>query len=90
MPGVPWLYSPPTAARVSEVDVVGNPYQLPTSRLPTATKLLSVANVHGLVVERFAVAPAWRLTPRQIGQRTNELLGTNSLQPLVLIQRPSP
>lgn len=85
--GVPWSQPPATPVTVREVDVVGSAYQQPPPRLPGGTRLLSSKIVKGgFLVDRFAVAPAWRLTPAGIAARAPTLLGPAGVVPAVLLQ----
>jgi mannosyltransferase len=89
MPGIPWEQSSQDVVSVSEVDVIGSPWQIPTNPLPAGTTLLSSKSVDGFLVDRFAVGPAWRLSPAAIGARAGSLLGPAPAGPAVLIQRRS-
>jgi mannosyltransferase len=87
--GVPWPHPSATPVTVGEVDVIGSLYQTPPSRLPAGARLLSSKTVKGgFLVDRFAVAPAWTLTPAEIGARAPALLGPAQPGPAVLVQRP--
>ena len=82
LPRVPWS-TPHTPITVSEVDVVGSPWQQPSG----AAKLIGSRTVDGYLVDRFAVSPAWTSTPRAIAARAASRLlpGSPSAAP-VLIQ----
>jgi uncharacterized membrane protein len=84
--GVAWAGPGVAPITVSEVDVVGNPFQATASPLPDGARLLGSATVEGYLVDRFAVAPAWHLTPAAIGIRAATLLGPAPPDPVVLIQ----
>jgi mannosyltransferase len=88
--GVPWPHQSQTPITVGEVDVVGGLYQTPPARLPAGARLLSSKTVRGgFLVDRFAVAPAWTLTPAELGARASALLGPAPPGPAVLVQSPS-
>jgi mannosyltransferase len=72
---------------VAEVDIVGAPWQTPNPRLPAGTRLIASRLVPGYLVERFALAPAWRATATAIGQRAAGLIALPAESPAVLIQR---
>jgi 4-amino-4-deoxy-L-arabinose transferase-like glycosyltransferase len=85
--GLPW--DPPSAApvNVSEVDVIGNTLQTLTRPLPPGVQLIAKKGVDNMLVERFAVHPAWYLSPAEIGDRARALLGPAPPQPTVVVQR---
>jgi hypothetical protein len=85
--GIPWGFPPPDPVTVSEVDVIGSTYQVPPARLPAGVRLLASRSVDGYLVDRFLVAPAWRLAPEAIGARAAGLLTPVTSAPAVLIQR---
>ncbi len=89
--GVPWPHPSQTPVTVGEVDVIGSAYQTSPAHLPAgATMLSSKAVKGGFLVDRFAVEPAWTLTPAGIGARAPALLGpAPTLSPAVLVQSPS-
>jgi mannosyltransferase len=87
LPGIPWqqLGGPPVT--VGEVDIVGSPFQTTPTRLPGGVTRMGRTTVGAFLVERFAVRPAWHLTPQAIGARAGQLLGPAPTGPAVLIQR---
>jgi mannosyltransferase len=64
MPRIPWSWnwqpvaSPPV--RIGELDVIGNAYQSPPSKLPTGVRLVANRDVNGIRVERFVLSPPWQ------------------------------
>lgn len=76
-----------TPVSVSELDIVGSPYQ--TLSVPPGAKLLSSRTVDGYRVVRVALAKPWQLSPQAIGQRAEQVLSPAPPLPSVLIQRPS-
>jgi mannosyltransferase len=89
MRGIPWQEPLGDVATVGEVDVVGNSWQTPSSRLPAGMRLISAKTVHGFLVARFAVQPAWRRSLAAIGARAGSLLAPAPAHPAVLLQRAS-
>jgi mannosyltransferase len=89
LPGIPWQQPGPGPVSVSEVDVVGSPWQATPSPLPAGTKLIGTRSVSGFLVARFSLSPAWQGSPSEIGRRATALLGPAPPLPAVLIQRPS-
>jgi uncharacterized membrane protein len=87
--GIPWGPARPEPVTVGEVDVVGNTYQSAPDRLPAGVRLVASRTVDGFLVDRFVVAPAWRLPPATIGARAAALLAPVTSGPAVLIQRPA-
>lgn len=87
--GVPWNPPPQKPVDVGEVDVVGDAWQAPSRPLPQGTRLLSSHAVDGFEVDRFAVTPAWRLTPAAVGSRASDLLGPAPPAAAVFVQRSS-
>jgi hypothetical protein len=85
--GLPW--DPPSAApvKVGEVDVIGNTWQTLARPLPSGVQLIAKKRVDNMLVDRFAVHPAWYLPPPEIGQRARALLGPAPAQPTVVVQR---
>ena len=77
------------APAVSEVDIVGNPAQTTPGKEPAAgVRLVARATVAGYLVERFALRPAWPVTPA-LSIRAAELLGpATPSQAAILVQRP--
>ena len=76
------------APAVSEVDIVGNPAQATPARLAAGVGLIARAAVAGYLVERFAVRPAWPVTPA-LRARAAELLGpATPSEAAILVQRP--
>jgi mannosyltransferase len=90
LPQTPWA-PPPRQAPVSitEVDVVGSSWQAVPRQLPRGIRLVGSRAVDGLLVERFAVRPSWRLSPSSIAARATSLLVPAPAAPGVLIQPPS-
>jgi mannosyltransferase len=88
LPGAPWLPNEQTrsAVAVREVDVVGGTWQTTPARLPAGVRLISRTPVDGLLVTRFALTPAWHLTPGEIAARAGGLLMPAAASPAVLIQ----
>ncbi len=89
LPGAPWGSTAQTPVTVSEVDVVGNPFQTPATTLPHGVRLLSSTSVKGYLVDRFALAPAWHSSPAAIGARAGSLLPPGTPDAAVLIQAPA-
>jgi 4-amino-4-deoxy-L-arabinose transferase-like glycosyltransferase len=85
--GIPWGPAGPEPVTVGEVDLIGNTYQTLPHPLPAGITLLGSRTVDGFLVDRFRVAPAWRLPPSTIGQRATMLFGPGA--PTVLIQQPT-
>jgi uncharacterized membrane protein len=83
---VPWTLSPQTVRSVGEVDIVANIYQPAPRSLPPGAKLLARRSVAGFVVDRFRVAPMWRLTPAGIAARAGELVPPAPPDRAVVIQ----
>lgn len=87
LPGVPW--SNPGGggpATLSEIDVVGHPWERLARPLPPGTRLLDSKTVDDFVVERFSVAPAWRVG--EVGSRAGALLNPVPAGSAVLVQSP--
>jgi uncharacterized membrane protein len=84
--GVPWAVSASQSLTVGEVDVVGDVWQTPAPALPAGTRLLSTRAVDDHLVARFAVSPAWRLTPGALAVRAGSLLGPAPPGSAVLFQ----
>jgi len=91
MRGTAWQQPLSDVATVGEVDVVGNSWQAPASRLPAGTRLISARTVDGFLVARFAVAPAWQRSLAAIGASAGSLLAPAPVpaHPAVLLQRAS-
>lgn len=87
--GVPWSGpgpSPePTAATVSELDLVGSD-TLALAHPPRGIRLIAAHVVAGHVVARFVLAHPWTLSPPEIAGRASRLLGPAPPAPAVLIQ----
>ena len=83
---MPWKQAAATPVTVPEVDVVGSLFQTPAAPLPPGVRLLSSTSVQGYLVDRFAVAPAWQLTPAAIGARAGSLVPPGTPGAAVLIQ----
>jgi uncharacterized membrane protein len=86
--GVPWT-EPAGPVGVSEVDVVGYPWQTPTNRLPANVRLIATRRVGGSLVARFSLVHEWRLTRTGIAAGASGLLGPSPAGPTVLVQRAS-
>lgn len=86
LPRAPWSLSPRTVRSVSEVDIVANIWQPAPRSLPPGTRLLASRSVAGFVVDRFRVAPTWRLTPAEIAARAGELVSPAPPDRAVVIQ----
>jgi hypothetical protein len=86
LPRVPWSGSPRTAVSIGEVDVVANIWQPSPRSLPPGTRLLARGSVAEFVVDRFRVAPDWRLTPAEIAARAGQLVSPAPPERAVVIQ----
>jgi hypothetical protein len=87
--GVPWGGGAgPGAVRVSEVAIVGSPFDTPPSQLPAGTSMLSRRVVDGYLVERVRLAQPQALTSAEIAARAGTLLGPAPPAPAVLVQHP--
>jgi hypothetical protein len=84
--GTKWEPPPEVPVTVGEVDVVGNAFQTAASPLPAGTRLLGSKTVHGILVDRFLVTPAWQLTPGAIAARAAALVGPAPPSSAVVIQ----
>jgi uncharacterized membrane protein len=84
--GVPWT-GPAGPVGVTEVDVVGYPWQTPADRLPAKVKLISTRRVGGSLVARFSLLREWRFTRDGIAVRVSGLLAPSPPGPTVLVQR---
>jgi uncharacterized membrane protein len=87
--GVPWT-QPPGQVSVSEVDVVGYPWQALGHGLGPRVRLIASKRVNDYLVDRFSLAGTWRLAPDEIATRAPELLGPWSQSASVLVQSPAP
>lgn len=87
--GVPWLSRSQNPVGVSEIDVVGNDWQLPAARLPPGMTLLASHRVDGFLVWRYVLARPRALTPAAIGALSPSLLTSPSTNPTVLLQHSS-
>jgi uncharacterized membrane protein len=89
LPGVPWAgpgpAPAPTAATVSEVDVIGSAGDQ-VSRRPRGPRLIATRSVDGYEVARFDLGPAQRLTVQQLGNQASHLMTPAQPDPTVLIQ----
>jgi len=85
LPGVP-LTDPAGPVDVSEVDVVGYPWQATPAPLPPHVKLIGTKRVDDSLVARFSIAGGWRLTPGQIANTGSGLLGPAPQGAAVLLQ----
>jgi mannosyltransferase len=74
---------------IDEIDVVGNTFQTTAKVLPAGTRRLSSQNVHGYLVQRFALSSPVQLTPAQIDARAEALVRPALPGPAVLLQRRS-
>lgn len=84
--GVPWGGGAgPGAVRVSEVAIVGSPFD--TQHSPVGASMISRRVVDGYLVERFRLAQPQALTSAEIAARAGTLLGPVPPQPAVLVQR---
>ena len=88
MRGIPWK-QPSAALSVGEVDVVGYLWQAVPDRLPSGVRLIASRRVNDYLVDRFAIAGDWRLTPVQIAIRAPTLLGPWSQASALLVQSPA-
>jgi hypothetical protein len=86
LPGTTWAPPPESPVTVGEVDVVGSAFQTLASPLPAGTQLVGTKTVHGILVDRFALRPAWHLAPGAIAARAATLLGPPSPSPAVVVQ----
>ena len=90
--GIPWsgaTQAPPVSTApvtVSEVDVVGNVFDTTPAALPAGARLVGRRRVDNYLVVRFALSPAWHLTPAEIAVRAGLLLGPQPAGPGILIQ----
>ena len=84
LPRVDWN-TPSSAVSVSEVDVIGSPWQQAVSSSRAA--LITSRVVDGNLVVRFRVRPRWTLTPAAIASRAPALLGPAPPGAAVLVQR---
>lgn len=87
MRGIPWR-QPSAAISVDEVDVVGYSWQAVPDRLPAGVRLIASRRVDDYLVDRFAIAGKWRLTPVQIAIRAPTLLGPWAQSSASLVQSP--
>jgi mannosyltransferase len=86
LPGTQWAPPPEAPVSIGEVDVVGNSFESQANPLPPGIRLIGSRAVNGILVDRFAVAPAWYLTPAQIAVRASALLGPAPPGPAVVLQ----
>jgi mannosyltransferase len=86
LPGTSWAPPPETPVSIGEVDVVANSFETEANRLPAGARLLVSKTVNGILVDRFALSPAWRLTPAQIAARADALVGPAPAGAAVVIQ----
>jgi hypothetical protein len=96
LPRIAWagpgekLNSSPALETVSELDIVGNPWQALAKPLPSGVKLIGSRAVDGYDVDRFSLSRPWHLSRAQIGRQAPALLGpTSSGLPVVMIQPPA-
>jgi mannosyltransferase len=89
LPGVPWTDTRAEPVAVSEVDVVGHPWETVARPLPTGARLMGTKTVHDFLVARFSISPAWHLTPGEIASRAGSLLTPLPPGAVVLVQKPS-
>jgi hypothetical protein len=87
--GVPWGGGAgPGAVPVSELAIVGSPFDTQRSRLPAGTSMISRRVVDGYLVVRYRLAQPQALTSTEIATRAGEMLGPVPPAPAVLVQRP--
>jgi 4-amino-4-deoxy-L-arabinose transferase-like glycosyltransferase len=80
-----------TPVSVSEIDVVGEPLETATPRLPRGVHLLGVRTLGGSLVARFRLATPWHLSPIAIAQQASLLVTPRPAEgPAILIQPPPP
>jgi mannosyltransferase len=84
--GVPWGGAGAAPVSVSEVDVVGSPFDSTRAKLPAGTAVVSRRVVDGYLVERFRLARPWTLTPAELGRRAGTLIAGAPPSPAVLVQ----
>ncbi len=87
--GIPWNGTPAAPVAVHEIDVVGSPLDTAVTPAPAGTSMISRRIVAGHLVERFALAQPWTLTPAAIGARAATLLAPAPPAPVVLVQHPA-
>ena len=86
LPRIAWT-QPTGAVSIGEVDLVASPYQSPVSPLPPGAHLIGKRVVAGYLVDRFALAPGWRISPDAITARGAGLLTPPSPTPALLLQQ---
>lgn len=75
---------------VSEIDVIGEPFETVSARLPHGVSLLGVHTVGGSLVARFRLATPWHLSPFAIAQRASAMVTPRPAErPAILIQPPT-
>jgi 4-amino-4-deoxy-L-arabinose transferase-like glycosyltransferase len=84
--GAPWNPPPNAPVAVSELDVIGNTFQTSPRPLPFGTRLLESKPVNNFLVDRFALAAVWHLTPAAIAARATALLGPVRGVPGIVVQ----
>ncbi len=89
MRGIPWQEPMSDVVTVSEIDVVADSGQTPSSALPPGTRLLSTRTVGRFLVARFAVPAGTRLSLAAIGAGAGSLVAGAPTHPAVLVQRSS-
>ena len=75
----------------AEVDraAVVTPSTPTLSKLPAGVRLLGTRSVDSYLVDRFALARPWHLSPSAIGTKAEKLVGPAPPGPAVLIDQPS-
>ena len=95
LPGVPWTGAGQTPqvsqapVTAGELDIVGDLGQQLARRLPAGTRLISMRQINGYLVDRFALTRPWRLTPAQFSARATAMLGPAAPGSSMLIQHRS-
>ncbi len=87
--GVTWNQASGAAVAVHEVDVVGSMFDSPVRTLPAGASAISRRLVAGYLVERFALAQPWTLTPAAIAARAATLVAPAPPSSAVLVQHPA-
>jgi mannosyltransferase len=74
---------------LDELDIVGNAYQIPSSRPGRGMRLISNTAVRGYRVVRFTLPTGSRMSAQQAASTAAELLKPAAVAPVVLVQRRS-